>query len=92
MKVTSASLTISSSTLQTPLALPIFPRDLGQFDLDHQRVAGHDRLAPFHVVGRHEIGELPEVFRLPQHQDARDLRDGFQLQHARHDRMPGKCP
>ncbi len=92
MKVTSASLTISSPTLHTPLALPILPRDLRQFHLDDQHVAGHDRLAPFHVLGGHEIRDLIRRLGLLEHQNARHLRHGFQLQHARHDGMPGKMP
>ena len=56
MKVTSASLTGSPSTVQTPLALPILPRDFGQFHVDDQHVAGHDRFAPINVIRGHEIG------------------------------------
>ena len=56
-----------------------FAARLGQFDFDDQRLARAHRLAPFHVFGRHEIGEFAGVFGAFEHQDARDLRDGFQV-------------
>src|SRR5262245_4713465 len=54
---------------------------LGQFDLDHERVAGTDRLAPLDALRRHEVGEAPEVLGLFQHEDAGGLSHRLQLQY-----------
>src|ERR1017187_6025113 len=63
---------------------------LGQLDFDDQHVSGQYRLAPPHIVRGHEVGDLPGIFGAAQHQNSRDLRHRFQLQHARHDRMAGE--
>src|SRR5689334_5939440 len=65
---------------------------LGQYDIDHQRVAWMDGPAPFYILSRHEVRELPRILNLLQHQDAGDLRDRFELQHSRHNRMAREVP
>src|SRR5262249_19165628 len=61
---------------------------LRHLHFDEDGVAGNHRLAELHAVCRHEVADLARVARLAQQQDASHLRHGFQLQHARHDRMP----
>ena len=90
MNVTSASLTTSSPTLQTPLALPILPRAFVSSTSMISVSPGHNRFAPFHVLGGHEIGHLIRGFRLLQKQNPGDLRHRLKLQHARHDGVSGE--
>ena len=58
--------------------------------MDEERVAGKDRLAELHLVGTHEVADFARVLGLPHHHDRGDLSHGLDLQHARHDGVPGE--
>ena len=53
---------------------------------------GRTGLRHFTIFGGHEVGDLAGVLSLSEHEDARDLGNGFELQNAGHDRMSGKVP
>ena len=69
-----------------------FPARLRELDVNDERVAGPDGLAPFHGFRRHEVGDLAPVPGLLEREDAGRLRDRLELEDARHVGWPGKWP
>src|SRR2546422_808376 len=55
------------------LGLADLAAHLGQLDLDSQRVARQDGLAPSDAFRGHEVGDLPAVLDLLEHENAGDL-------------------
>src|SRR5947209_4941404 len=73
-----------SLDLAYALRLPNFPPSFCQLYLDHEHITGTHRLAPFNVLRRHKICQLPGILNSPEHQQTGNLSDGFELQHSWH--------
>ena len=64
-----------------PFGFADFAAGFGQFHINDECIAGPHRLAPFDVFRRHEVGDLAEIFRLTQRENARHLGDRLKLQY-----------
>ena len=63
---------------------------LGEFDLNNQGITRQHRLAELDLVRAHEVTDATTLAGRLEHQNARDLRYGFHLEHARHDGVTGE--
>ena len=66
MKVTTASLTVSPGNRAYSLGFTDLATTLHDFDVNDQRIARQDWLAPLDGINRHEVGDLSQFSALPK--------------------------
>ena len=63
---------------------------LGEFGVEDELVAGADGFAEFDFIGAHEERGFALTGSAAEHENARGLRHGFELEDARHDGVVGE--